>query len=88
MTVFGIIYAILKAIPALKGWWEEFATWYIAREIDNMKKENQEAVRNAINLQDQRDIERALGSSKVGLPSDIPGSRIVDHLPGVDNKPN
>jgi hypothetical protein len=48
-----------------------------------MKKEDRDSIKKSIEGQDQRDLEKAIGSIKVGLPSGISGTEIVDHLPGV-----
>ena len=75
--------SLFKAVPVLKEWWDGLVAAYIALRISTMKKENREAIKKAITDQDQRDMEEALGSTKVGEASGIPGTVIVDSLPGV-----
>ncbi len=77
------VLAILKALPILQGWFESFIAYYVSRQIEQMKAENREAIRKAIELQDQRGIEDKLGSDRAGLPSGIPGTETRDKLPGV-----
>lgn len=84
MTVFGLILAIIKAIPSIKSWWDEFAAWYVEHEIQSMKKELSNAIYEASHG-DQRNLEKYLGSPRAGLPSGEPGSVIVPSLPGVPN---
>lgn len=82
-SVFAIILGVLKAIPPLKDLFDRFLVFYAERQIANMKKENVEAIRKAMDEQDQREIEKAMGSSKAGEPTGVPGSRIVDSVHGV-----
>lgn len=83
MNVLTTIIAILKAIPTLKAWFDWFVAEYTRREIATMKAEIRAGIRKAIDEQDQRDLERAMGSTKPGKPSGLPGAVIVDDLPGV-----
>jgi len=87
MSVFSAILAVIKAIPALKSWWDEFAAWYVAHEIASMKKELSEAI-YAASKGDQRNLEKFIGSPRAGLPSGEHGSEIVDSLPGVGKLPD
>jgi hypothetical protein len=81
----GAIFAIIKVIPALKGWFDWFVAEYTRREIDGMKKEIREGIRRAVEEQDQRDLERAINSPLAGKPSGKPGAVIVspDDLPDI-----
>ncbi len=83
--IFSILLTIFKAIPALKSAWDGLVSLYIEHEIASIRKERREAIRKAINEQDQRDIEKAIGSDKAGKESGIPGTVIVDDgdLPDV-----
>lgn len=83
MTILSTVLAILRAIPTLKAWFDWFVAEYTRREIAAMKVEIRAAIRKAIDEQDQRDLERAMGSTKPGKPSDLPGVELVDDLPGV-----
>jgi len=87
MTVFGAILALLKAIPALKSWWDEFTAWYVANQIASMKKELSEAI-YAASKGDQRNLEKFIGSPRAGLPSGENGSVIVPSLPNVPKLPD
>ena len=81
--VFSLLLAIFKAIPALEKWFQDLSALYIASRIESMKQENREAIKKAIEAQDQRDLERAIGSPKAGEHSGLPGTEIRDSLPGV-----
>ena len=82
MSVLSIILAALKAIPALKSWWDELVAAYVAHEIANMKAELSKGVYEA-SKGDQRNLEKYIGSPRAGEESGLPGSHIVDELPGV-----
>lgn len=86
-SILSLLTAIFKAIPVLKGFWDEMVTAYINSQIATMKKENREAIRKAIYEQDQRDIESAIGSPTAGEQSGLPGAVVVDELPGVMQDP-
>ena len=78
--VVQIILALAKAFPIIDKWLDQA---YNAK-IEAMKKQNSEAIDTAFETDDQRPIEDAMNSSKTGKPSGVPGSEIVDSLPGVD----
>ena len=82
---FQTIIAIIKAIPAIKSFWDELVSMYIAQEIEQMKAENKVAIKEAIYENDQRDLEKAIGSGKAGEASGVPDIVVVDELPGVHN---
>ncbi len=86
--ILKIILALLQAVPSLKSVWDELVAAYIERQIATMKQQNRDAIRKAINEQDQRPIERAIGSPHAGEPSRIPGVVIVDDLPNVGGVQN
>lgn len=75
---------IIKAIPAVRSAFELLVALYIKQEIARMKKENVEVIKKAFIENDQREIERSMGSSRAGLPSGNPGSETRDSLPGVE----
>lgn len=83
MQIILAIIAFSKTVKIFKDWIDLFVVTYTANEIKDMKKENRDSIKKAILEQDQRDLEKAMGSTKVGLPSGIQGTEIVDHLPGV-----
>lgn len=81
--ILSLVLTILKLVPSLKGWWDELVSAYVYSEIATINKENLASVRKAILEQDQRDLERAIGNPYAGERSNIPGSEIVNSLPGV-----
>ena len=84
MGMFELVLAIIKAVPAIKDLFDQFAAWYVQHEITSMKKELSNAILQA-SQGDQRNLETYLGSSRMGLPSGEPGSVIIPSLPGVPN---
>lgn len=74
--VVQIILAIFKIYPKVE-------TEIFNARIREMKKENRDALKKAIDEQDQRDLEIAIGSTNAGEVSNTPGSVVVDDLPGV-----
>lgn len=81
----GII-AVAKAIPIVDSWLQLLMKEYFKSQIESMKKENLDAIRQSIDDHDQRYLEKILGSKKAGELSGLPGSVIVDHIPGVSNQ--
>lgn len=83
--------AILKAIPAIRDFFEAVALAYYESKLAEMKRENKEAVDKVKYENDQRDIEKILGTERAGKPSGLPGTVIVDAsgLPDIvpDAKP-
>lgn len=84
--MFQAILSLLTTLPWLKQKVDEFIAWYVQIQIDSMKKDIQDGIRKAILDHDQRDLERAIGNSNAGEPSGIPGTSIVDDLPGVHHQ--
>lgn len=83
MSFINLLLSIAKAVPIVDKWIEQLSTLYFQTRIAEMKKENRDAIKTALEKQDQRDLERALGSTIAGEPSGTPGSEIIDKLPGV-----
>jgi hypothetical protein len=83
MQFLTALIALLKAVPAIKGWWDQLVVWYINREISSMREELQNAIYKISSAKDQRDLEKYLGSPRAGEPSGVSGSEIVSDLPGV-----
>lgn len=81
--IFGFVYALIKAIPIVKSWVDQFSAWYVERAIREMKDADKKALRKAVYDQDQRDLERQLGNSHPGEVSGIGGTDIVSTLPNV-----
>lgn len=82
-SVFSLLLAVFKAIPIFEKWFEQLSALYVASRIESMKQENREVIKKAIELQDQRELERAIGSPKAGERSGVPGTEVRDTLPGV-----
>ena len=79
------IFDFIISIKALRKAIEAFIVYWTKLNIDRMREENRLALRKALDEKDQRDLEKALGSPKAGLPSGNEGSIILDpnELPGV-----
>lgn len=83
LTVFASIMSVIKLVPIVDKWVERFVVWYAENQIATMVKENREAMKKAIEAQDQRDLEKVIGNPNAGEPSGTPGTVIRDSLPGV-----
>ncbi len=80
---FAAIFAIIKAIPQLMSWVEQFMVWYMEREYANMKQENRDAISKAMSQNDQRPIEQLINPDGAGVASGHAGTVIKKSLPGV-----
>ena len=87
MPYLSAIVAIINLIPQLKAGFEALMAYYVQTQIASIKKEYSDAIRKAIDEHDQRDLERAIGSPRAGLPSGLNGTHIVDSIPGVPAEP-
>jgi hypothetical protein len=83
MQFFAVILALLKAIPTLQKYFDQFLAWYVEREIASIKKEYRDAIERALASCDQRPIEEAMGNHNAGSIAPHAGTSIVDSLPGV-----
>jgi len=83
MEIIAIIVGIVKAIPIIDSWFQQFMKFYVETQIANMKQENIEAIRKALLDHDQRPIEKALGVANPGELSLNPNTRVVDSVAGV-----
>jgi hypothetical protein len=83
----ALLTAIFKAIPYLKQVWDSIVAEYIAHEYATMKKEDQDAVKKALETHDQRELERLLDPATAGEHSGAPGTIIVPDLPNVNRMP-
>lgn len=79
-----LIISISKAVPIVNNWIQELIVAFTNQRIDSMSKENRESIKKAIEQKDQRDLEKAMGSINAGELSGIPGTVVVDKLPGVE----
>lgn len=82
-SAIALLTAIFKAVPIIEEWWERLIVAYVAHAKDKIKKENRDAIKKALETDDQRPIEIQLGSDVAGKPSGADGAVIVDSLPGV-----
>jgi hypothetical protein len=80
-SIVAIILGLLQAIPILDRWFQQIAVAYARIRLDQMKKENLDAIRKAIEEHDQRNLETVIGSPTAGKPSGDPGAVIVDRPP-------
>ena len=87
MAAFGAILAIIKAIPIIDSWVQKFVGFYVERQIAALKVEIRNAIKKAVEVQDQRDLEKAVGNANAGEPSGLDGVVTRDDLPGVSKSP-
>lgn len=83
VDIFTLVLAILRAIPPVNKWIEQFFVFYANKQIDRMEEENRIGLKKALHEFDQRELEKALGNKAPGEPSGNAGAVIVDELPGV-----
>lgn len=75
--------SLIQSVPIVDKWVERFVTFYVTSMIGSMKSDNRNGIRKAMDEQDQRDLEHAIGSPTAGEPSNLPGVEHRDTLPGV-----
>jgi len=82
---FEVIFAVIKAVPAIKSLWDQAVAYYIQVSIEKMREEDVKAIKEAIEKKDQRKLEEQLFSKKGGELSGIAGTSIHDpgSLPNV-----
>lgn len=68
-SVFGFVYALLKAIPLLEKLVREFFAFYAIKQREWFEKELHDAIKKAINSGETRDLENSIGSPRAGAPS-------------------
>lgn len=83
LAIFNAIAALAATIPIFDSWLRQFIAWYLANQIQKMKAEDQQVMVDALKNNDQIPVEKLLGFAKAGKPSGVPGTEIVDSLPGV-----
>ncbi len=83
MEIISLLLGIVKLVPIVDKWIQDFIVAYTNSRIDSMRAENFEAIKSAIEKQDQRNIEKAMGNPNAGLPSNDAGTSVVDSIPGV-----
>lgn len=74
---------ILGFIPALRRWFEKALEAYIEKRIEEMKRENAQAMQEMREKMDQRPIERLLNENEAGKQSQHEGTEIRTSLPGI-----
>lgn len=72
---------LLLLIPALAKKLQKHLNDIEAQKV--LEAQNREAIERALNENDQRAIETQMGSNQSGKPTKLPGTSIVDSLPGV-----
>lgn len=75
--------AFIQAVPAIKLLVDQFVAIYVQFQIAAMKAEHRNAIKKAIEDQDQRELERAIKSPQAGEQTELPGTTIRDSLPNV-----
>lgn len=83
MEIFSLILSALKALPVLDRWFQGLVTAYTNSKLESMKLENFEAIKEALEKNDQRRLEAAIGNPHPGYPSNDSGSVVVDVVPGI-----
>lgn len=63
------IFAVIKLIPILDYWVRFIITEYIKHEKAQQHKEFLEGIRKLFEENDQRDLEKAIGSDNAGKPA-------------------
>lgn len=87
MTAFlAALAAALQSIPILDKYIQMFIIEYINSGIDSMAADNRAAIKKTITDKDQIDLEKVLGNSHAGEPSNIPGVELRDTIGGVSDK--
>lgn len=82
METLKLIYTLIKMFPAFKQFWDDLVSLYVQEQISQMKKENREAIKKALESHDQRPVEELLGPG-AGEHSGLVGSEIREELPDV-----
>jgi hypothetical protein len=85
--ILNVLLVAFKAVPVLKEVWDRLLVMYLEKKKAELAEEVRLAIYNAVHSQDQRGIEKAIGSPNAGQPVEISDSQIVDRLPGVTPHP-
>ena len=81
--VIALLLGTTKTFPIVDRWVQMLVAAYIASRIGSMSKDQRDGIRKAIDEQDQRDLEKAIGNPQAGEPSGLPGVEHRPTLPGV-----
>ena len=76
--VFGLIYAIIKAIPIADKAVRDFLVFYAVKQKEWYAQEIKAAIEKAIATGDTTDLESAIGSPQAGKPSGQNGVEYSD----------
>ena len=87
MTFIAAVLAVARAIPVVNQWLELLVAEFVKSRINEMREENRNAIRKAFETNDQRPIEKVIGSPNEGKPSGVPGSEFRDSVPGFKSVP-
>ena len=77
-SIFGFIYALLKAIPILESGLKAFFAWYAVKEKEWFYADLHKAVEKAIKTGETRDLENQITSPRAGKPSGDSDSEFDD----------
>jgi len=77
------IATILGLIPGIKSLLDRAIGVYLQAYLEGMRDQNREAIKRAVALADQRELEKVINSPTAGELSGISGTEVRDSLPGV-----
>lgn len=80
-TWLALLLATMKAVPAVRKWWEELTIAYYAYQDHQIEKATRDGIKKALESHDQRDLEKAMGSTKAGELSGNPNTTIRPSRP-------
>ncbi len=73
-SVFGFIYALIKAVPILEKAVRDFLAFYAVKQREWFEKELNDAIKKAIATGETSDLEQRIGSPRADKPSGDSGS--------------
>lgn len=79
--IYAFLMAVFKAIPIVKGWFDQLVEFHIEKSLSEMKEENRAAVAAALKG-NTTELEKLLGSRRAGKASGYDGTEIRDDIPG------
>lgn len=77
-SVFGFIYALIKAVPILEKAVRDFLAFYAIKQKEWFYEELHKAVEKAIKTGETNDLENSIGSPRAGKPSGDSDSEFDD----------
>ena len=81
LQVVSLLLAIFKAVPQLKDLFDKLMVAYLSYQENKIKEEIKDGIKKAIEQHDQRDLEKAMGSTKAGELSGNPNTTIRPSRP-------